>query len=167
MLDRLRTLLPTKLGLNTKPLAAVYKEWGKMNANQRKTTIEFWDKMPLDKKTLFLTLVREDTTRSANTILATAAATTNEPPTTKDDMCRVLALRSDPGAQLTWASAQEGNTNRRILDARRSTSAPNGLSGSLAEEADPYGTLSVQFNDYDTFLPQVSIFPFYIHDTPL
>ncbi|KAJ1399358.1 hypothetical protein B484DRAFT_406341 [Ochromonadaceae sp. CCMP2298] len=91
---------------------------------------------------------------SANTVIATAAATTQEPPTTKDDMCRLLALRSDPEAQVTWAAAQEGNTTRRDLDARRSTSAPNGLSGSLAEEADPYGTLSVQFNDFDTFLPQ-------------
>ncbi|KAJ1387992.1 hypothetical protein B484DRAFT_409744, partial [Ochromonadaceae sp. CCMP2298] len=85
MLARLKSLLPTELGLITKPLAAAYKDWGKMNAHQRKTTIEFWDKMPQDKKTLFLTVVGHDTTQSANTVIATAAATTQEPPTTKDD----------------------------------------------------------------------------------
>ncbi|KAJ1420205.1 hypothetical protein B484DRAFT_399971 [Ochromonadaceae sp. CCMP2298] len=124
------------------------------NENNEPNPNNFWDKMPQDKKTIFLTVVGDDTTRSANTVIAIAAATTQEPPTTKDDMCRLLALRSDPGAQVIWAAAQEGNTTRRVLGARQSTSAPNGLGGSLAEEADPYGTLSVQFNDFDTFLPQ-------------
>ncbi|KAJ1396670.1 hypothetical protein B484DRAFT_407277, partial [Ochromonadaceae sp. CCMP2298] len=107
-----------------------------------------------DKCEVLLTVVREDSTRETNTVLATGAAASKDPPTTKDDMVRVLALRADPIAQMHWANAAEGTKNRRELDARKSTSAPDGLGGSLADVSDPYGSLCDIYNDYVNFQPQ-------------
>ncbi|KAJ1406436.1 hypothetical protein B484DRAFT_404135 [Ochromonadaceae sp. CCMP2298] len=139
MLLRRKGLLPTELGLNTKMLPGVYKDWSKMNISQNNIAISFFGKLPKDKCEVLLTVVREDSTRETNTVLATGAAASKEPPTTKDDMVRLLSLRADPIAQMHWANAAEGTKNRRELDARKSTSAPDRLGGSLADVSDPYG----------------------------
>ena len=49
------------------------------------------------------------------------------------------------------------------MDARKSTNAPNlSGSGSLADDADPYGSLAVIFNDYEEFTPQNALIKYHM-----
>ncbi|KAJ1413442.1 hypothetical protein B484DRAFT_170388 [Ochromonadaceae sp. CCMP2298] len=125
-----------------------------MNEAQKTATISFFGKLPQDKTQVLLTVVREDSTREINAVADTGAAASKEPPTTKDDMVRLLSLRTDCCAQMHWANAAEGHGSRGVTDARNSSAAPDGMGGSMAEPADPYGSLADIFNNYVEFTPE-------------
>ena len=64
-------------------------------------------------------------------------------------------LRKEPGAITHWTTTQQINVSRRVLDAKKSDSAPS-FDGkhSLAEVQDGWERLADIFNDYKNFTPQ-------------
>ena len=80
----------------------------------------------------------------------------------KNDLVRLIELKKYPSAQLFW-TATETKLNRRLLDARKSTTATNlSGSGSLADSANQYGQFAVIFIDYNEFDPQNGLIKYHM-----
>ncbi|KAJ1426908.1 hypothetical protein B484DRAFT_397394 [Ochromonadaceae sp. CCMP2298] len=166
VLNMLKALLPTEMGANSKLLPNSYRFWAQMNEGQVRTTLQFWDRLPADKRVSIVAQVAVTTTQAVVAVAATAANASQEVPIVKHDLCRMLHVRMDPSMAMAWAATRQGYKDRRVLDARHATSAPNGLGGSLAEDADPWGRIAERFMDYAGFQPQNQLIA-YENDAPV
>jgi hypothetical protein len=156
VLNQLKQLVPTEMGANSKLLPNSYRFWAQMSEGQVRTTMQFWDRLPHDKQVTILATASASTTLASNAVTATAAAATQDAPTTKHDIARLLHVRMDPEIAMAWAATRQGWTDRRVMDARNSSSAPDGRGGGLDEAADPWGRIAERYMDYVGFQPQVS-----------
>jgi hypothetical protein len=117
VLNQLKQLVPTEMGANSKLLPNSYRFWAQMSEGQVRTTMQFWDRLPHDKQVTILATASASTTLASNAVTATAAAATQDAPTTKHDIARLLHVRMDPEIAMAWAATRQGWTDRRVMDA--------------------------------------------------
>ncbi|KAJ1430644.1 hypothetical protein B484DRAFT_463009 [Ochromonadaceae sp. CCMP2298] len=154
VLNMLKQLAPTEMGANSKLLPNTYHFWASMSTGQVRTTLRFWDHLPNDKQMTILAAASASTSLAVDAVTATAAAATQDVPTNKHDITRLLHVRMDSDTAMAWAATRQGYGDRRIMDARNSSSAPDGLGGGLHEPGDPWYRIAERYMDYVGFQPQ-------------
>ena len=151
IIERLKKLnpdqLPRKADGSILNFPKTYKSWDTLTINQKNKVIAMFNKLAHAVQQAVLTLAVEDAANTASSAKQRAELTT------KNDLCRLFALRKYAGAKVHWTNAS-GTLTRRELDARNS-SAPN-LSGNqtLGAAANPWDELAGIYNDYNLFQPQ-------------
>ena len=151
IMERLKKLtsnqLPRKPDGSASNFPKTYKSWDTLQQQQKNKVLAIFNKLENSVQQAVLTLAGEDAANTAS------AAKQRAEITTKNDLCRLFALRKFSGARVHWTNAS-GTLTRRELDARNS-SAPS-ISGNhtLAAAANPWDELAVIYNDYNLFQPQ-------------
>jgi hypothetical protein len=126
-----------------------------MKIDQKEKTFAFYSNLTQERQKLVVAIAKHQSENFS------ASEKVKRDAVMKNDLVRLLELRKYPEAQVFW-TATEASYNRRILDARKSSSAPNlAGTGSLADDSDPYGQLAEIFNDYKEFTSQNALIQYH------